>query len=176
MIFARTTRIAPSLRNGSAASTTRCHRPSSPELGGNYIWLAESPDLIHWGRHRCLAHSREGTGRRTRWSRSGPHPDSGRLAGDLSRRHQRKSLLPGGCCLTSTSPAGAGSLRDAHHGAVDSVRVGGLLRTGDFHEWPCGRRDRITMYYGAADSVICAAHLSVSSILATLVPSQGAKA
>ena len=36
------------------------HRPSSPELGGNYIWLAESPDLIHWGRHRCLAHSRGG--------------------------------------------------------------------------------------------------------------------
>ena len=25
------------------------HRPSSPELGGNYIWLAESPDRLHWG-------------------------------------------------------------------------------------------------------------------------------
>jgi predicted GH43/DUF377 family glycosyl hydrolase len=24
------------------------HRPSSPQLGGNYIWLAESPDLVHW--------------------------------------------------------------------------------------------------------------------------------
>ena len=36
--------------------------------------------------------------------------------------------------------------------------------------------DRITLYYGAADSVICAAHLSVSSILASLVPAQGAKA
>lgn len=24
------------------------HRPSSPELGGNYIWLAESPDRLHW--------------------------------------------------------------------------------------------------------------------------------
>ncbi|MDO9614731.1 MAG: glycosidase, partial [Bacteroidota bacterium] len=31
------------------------HRPSSPELGGNYIWLAESPDLIHWGQHKCIA-------------------------------------------------------------------------------------------------------------------------
>ena len=36
------------------------HRPSSPSLGGNYIWLAESPDLVHWGGHRCLAHSRPG--------------------------------------------------------------------------------------------------------------------
>ena len=36
------------------------HRPSSPELGGNYIWIAESPDLEHWGNHRCIAHSRKG--------------------------------------------------------------------------------------------------------------------
>jgi predicted GH43/DUF377 family glycosyl hydrolase len=32
------------------------------------------------------------------------------------------------------------------------------------------------MYYGAADSVICAAHISISDILATLVPARGAKA
>ncbi len=36
------------------------HRPSSPELGGNYLWLASSPDLIHWGKHRCIAHTRAG--------------------------------------------------------------------------------------------------------------------
>jgi predicted GH43/DUF377 family glycosyl hydrolase len=36
--------------------------------------------------------------------------------------------------------------------------------------------DRITMYYGAADSVICAAHLSISNILSTLVLPDGAKA
>ena len=36
------------------------HRPSSPNIGGNYIWLAESPDLVHWGNHRCIARSRPG--------------------------------------------------------------------------------------------------------------------
>ena len=36
------------------------HRPSSPALGGNYMWIAESPDLLHWGNHRCLAHGRKG--------------------------------------------------------------------------------------------------------------------
>jgi predicted GH43/DUF377 family glycosyl hydrolase len=35
--------------------------------------------------------------------------------------------------------------------------------------------DRITIYYGAADSVICGAHLSISSILAGLAPISGAK-
>ena len=36
------------------------HRPSSPELGGNYMWIAESPDRIHWGRHKCVATTRKG--------------------------------------------------------------------------------------------------------------------
>ena len=36
------------------------HRPSSPELGGNYIWLAESSDRVHWGNHKCIAKTREG--------------------------------------------------------------------------------------------------------------------
>jgi predicted GH43/DUF377 family glycosyl hydrolase len=34
--------------------------------------------------------------------------------------------------------------------------------------------DRVTIYYGAADSVICAAQLSVRSILASLAPALGA--
>src|SRR5690606_34177180 len=36
------------------------HRPSSVFLGGNYIWLARSPDLLHWGGHVCIAETREG--------------------------------------------------------------------------------------------------------------------
>ena len=47
------------------------HRPSSPELGGNYIWLAESPDRLHWGNHRCIAVTREGRWDSPAW---GPEP------------------------------------------------------------------------------------------------------
>ncbi len=36
------------------------HRPSSPELGGNYMWIAESPDGVHWGNHKCIAKTRAG--------------------------------------------------------------------------------------------------------------------
>ncbi len=72
------------------------HRPSSPELGGNYIWLAESPDLVHWGRHRCLAHSREGYWDSARvGAGAAPIRTAEGLAGDLSRRDQGESLLPG---------------------------------------------------------------------------------
>jgi len=36
------------------------HRPSSPEIGGNFIWLAESLDAIHWGNHKCILKTRAG--------------------------------------------------------------------------------------------------------------------
>ena len=34
------------------------HRPIGIDLGGPYIWYAESPDLKHWGNHRCIAMTR----------------------------------------------------------------------------------------------------------------------
>ncbi|RYE19952.1 MAG: glycosidase, partial [Sphingobacteriales bacterium] len=36
------------------------HRPSSKDIGGNYIWLAESPDGLHWGNHQCIIRTRSG--------------------------------------------------------------------------------------------------------------------
>jgi predicted GH43/DUF377 family glycosyl hydrolase len=146
------------------------HRPSSPELGGNYIWLAESPDLIHWGRHQCLAHSREGY-----W-------DSARVGAGAAPIKTAEGWL------------------EIYHGATKENRycLGALLL--DLKEpWRVLARsetpimepaasyeqegffgqviftnghvvdgDRITLYYGAADSVICAAQLSIEGVLASL--------
>src|SRR6187402_357974 len=36
------------------------HRPSSVDIGGNYIWLAESPNGVHWGNHKCIIKTRPG--------------------------------------------------------------------------------------------------------------------
>jgi predicted GH43/DUF377 family glycosyl hydrolase len=35
------------------------HRPNNSGFGKPSIWYAESPDLLHWGRHRCLLRPRE---------------------------------------------------------------------------------------------------------------------
>jgi predicted GH43/DUF377 family glycosyl hydrolase len=35
------------------------HRPSSVDIGGNFIWLASSPDGIHWGNHQCIVKTRK---------------------------------------------------------------------------------------------------------------------
>jgi len=154
------------------------HRPSSPELGGNYIWLAESPDLIHWGRHRCVAQSRKGL-----W-------DSARVGAGASPIRTQDGWL------------------EIYHGATEKNRycLGALLL--DLKEpWrvlarseepimepgaPYEREgflgeviftnghvvdgDRLTLYYGAADSVICAANLSIQTILDSLTAVRGARA
>lgn len=154
------------------------HRPSSPELGGNYIWLAESPDRVHWGRHRCVAQSRKG------------HWDSARVGAGAAPIRTSKGWL------------------EIYHGATEGHRycLGALLL--DLEEpWRVLARsegpimeplapyeqegflghviftnghlvdgDRLTLYYGAADSVICAAHLSIESILSSLNTTQGVRA
>jgi predicted GH43/DUF377 family glycosyl hydrolase len=153
------------------------HRPSSPELGGNYIWLAESPDLVHWGKHRCLAHSRPGY-----W-------DSARVGAGAAPIRTEQGWL------------------EIYHGATKDNRycLGALLLDLD-EPWRVLARsekpimepqtqyetegffgqviftngqlvdgDRITIYYGAADSVICAANLSVDAILSSLQTSPGGR-
>ncbi|MDF3058505.1 MAG: glycosidase [Rariglobus sp.] len=36
------------------------HRPTHHSLGGPYIWISRSPDLLHWGDHHCVARPRPG--------------------------------------------------------------------------------------------------------------------
>src|ERR1700721_1459818 len=62
------------------------------------------------------------------------------MAGDLSRRNERESLLPW-CAAPGPrrAMAGTGALRDAHHGAGGILRATGILRPGDLYQRsPCG--------------------------------------
>lgn len=146
------------------------HRPSSQFIGGNYIWLAESPDLVHWGQHRCLAHSRPGM-----W-------DSARVGAGAAPIRTPKGWL------------------EIYHGADGQNRycLGALLLDLE-HPWKVLSRssepimepiaeyerigffgnvvftnghlvtgDELTIYYGASDSVICGARFSIEQILQTL--------
>lgn len=89
------------------------HRPSSPELGGNYIWLAESPDRLHWGNHRCIAVTREG-----RW-------DSARVGAGAApsvprRGGSRYTMEPTATTVTASGRCFSTSriLRKCLHGAT----------------------------------------------------------
>lgn len=146
------------------------HRPSSPEIGGNYIWIAQSPDLRHWGNHRCVARTRPG-----RW-------DSARIgAGCAPIRTDRGWLMIyhgadeahryclGAMLLDAEDPSKvlARSERPIMEPEAPYEQAG-FFGNVVFSNGQIVDGDRITLYYGASDEVICRADFSVRGILQTL--------
>jgi predicted GH43/DUF377 family glycosyl hydrolase len=146
------------------------HRPSSPALGGNYLWLAESPDLVHWGRHRCLAHSRPGM-----W-------DSARIGAGAAPIRTREGWLEiyhganaehryclGALLLDLQQPwkVVARSREPIMEPTADYERSGFFGKVV-FTNGHLVEGDTVTLYYGASDSVICGARFSIQEILTSL--------
>jgi len=147
------------------------HRPSSPAIGGNYIWIAESPDLVHWGNHRCLARSRPGSWDSARVG-AGASPirtSEGWLeiyhGADAQHRYCLGALL-----LDTAEPwkVRARSREPLMEPMADYERTG-FFGNVIFTNGQCVDGDVLTMYYGASDSVICGARLSIREILRTLM-------
>ncbi|QEE49845.1 glycosidase [Flavobacterium alkalisoli] len=148
------------------------HRPSSVDIGGNYIWIASSPDSIHWGNHKCIAKTRK-----EQW-------DSKRIGAGATPIKTEKGWL------------------EIYHGANDKHQycLGALLldfnapskvlaRTEDPIMIPTASyeltgffgnvvftnghilkddNDTVTVYYGASDEFVCAADFSIKEILSLL--------
>ena len=146
------------------------HRPSSPELGGNYIWLAESPDSLHWGNHKCLAKTREGMWDSARVGAGGApvRTEEGWLeiyhGANKDHRYCLGALLldpddPSIVLARSEEPIMEPLAEYEKTGFFGNVVfTNGHLVDGD----------KMTIYYGASDEVICAAEFSIKEILSTL--------
>lgn len=146
------------------------HRPSSPELGGNYIWLAESPDGIHWGNHKCIAKTREGKF------------DSKRLGAGAAPIKTAKGWLEiyhgataehryclGAILLDLDDPSKviARSEEPIMEPIADYEQTGFfgnvVFTNGHFVDG-----DTVNLYYGASDEFVCSASFSINQILKTL--------
>jgi predicted GH43/DUF377 family glycosyl hydrolase len=151
------------------------HRPHTGL--GAAIWIAESPDLIHWGRHRLLLPPRRGA-----WW------DANKigLSTPLIETDRGWLMFYHGVRMTA-----AGCLYRVGVALLDAAEPGRVLLRGD--EWvfgpresyerqgdvgdvvfPCGYtlgpdRDTINIYYGAADTSIGLATARVSELLDWLV-------
>jgi len=146
------------------------HRPSSPELGGNYIWLAESPDREHWGNHRCIATTRAGMWDSVRVG-AGAAPirtEKGWLeiyhGADADNRYCLGALL---LDLDDPSQVIARSESPIMEPVADYEQTG-FFGNVVFTNGQLVDGDTIHLYYGASDEVICAARLSISEILQSL--------
>lgn len=147
------------------------HRPSSPELGGNFIWLAESPDLIHWGKHKCIATSRSGM-----W-------DSARVGAGAAPIRTKEGWLEiyhgankenryclGALLLDINDPSKV--LARSTEPVMEPIQPyeqTGFFGNVIFSNGHYVKGDDIFLYYGASDEVICGARLSISEILSTLI-------
>ncbi len=146
------------------------HRPSSPALGGNYIWLAESPDLLHWGGHRCLAHSRPGMWDSARVG-AGAAPirtSEGWLEIYHGANAEHRYCL-GALLLDLDQPWKV--LARSHEPIMEPTaeyEQQGFFGNVIFTNGHIVKGDELTVYYGASDTVICGARLSLQRILNSL--------
>ncbi len=145
------------------------HRPTGSDIGGNYIWLARSPDLVHWGGHACIAHTRDG-----RWDGqrigAGAEPietDAGWLClyhGAADGRYCLAALL-----LDKDDPAKVIARSDEPIlEPTAPYEIEGFVNAVVFTNGQVIDGDRLIVYYGAADRVTCAATASISAILDSL--------
>ena len=143
------------------------HRPSSVDIGGNYIWLASSPDGVHWGGHTILARTRKG------------HWDSARVgagaapirteAGWLAIYHGADSnhrYCLGALLLDLEDPSIV--IGRTEHPIMEPTapyEVSGFFGHVVFTNGHVVDGDQLTIYYGAADEYVCGAHFSIREIL-----------
>ena len=146
------------------------HRPSGVGPGGNFIWVAESLDMLHWGGHACIATTRPGMWDSERIG-AGAAPiktERGWLAiyhgADLQGRYCLGALL---LDLEDPRRVLARSVEPLMEPTEDYER-NGFFGNVVFTNGHVLDGDRLILYYGAADSVICGAELSINEILATL--------
>ncbi|RAW02027.1 glycoside hydrolase family 130 protein [Pseudochryseolinea flava] len=146
------------------------HRPSSTEFGGNYIWLAESPDAVHWGNHQCIATTRENM-----W-------DSARIGAGCSPVKTPKGwlIIYHGADASNRYCLGA-ILLSIHEPWIvigrsssplmeptEEYELKGFFGNVIFTNGHLVVGDKLHLYYGASDEVICGADLSIQEILDSL--------
>jgi predicted GH43/DUF377 family glycosyl hydrolase len=146
------------------------HRPSSVDLGGNYIWIASSGDGRQWGDHRCLIKSRPGLWDSARVG-AGAAPiktERGWLEIYHGADAQHRYCL--GAFLMDLGDPSQVVARTVEPIMVptENYELSGFFGYVVFTNGHIREGDRLTIYYGAADEFVCGAHFSVKDILASL--------
>ncbi|MDU4694758.1 MULTISPECIES: glycoside hydrolase family 130 protein [Paenibacillus] len=148
------------------------HRPVPEGIGQPEIWLAESPDLEHWGNHRFLMGLREG-----KWD--GARIGAGCVpiqteAGWLILYHgaDRSHRYCMGAALLDLQDPGRILARMEEPLIVPEAEY---ETSGFFHSviFACGavlRGEQVMMYYGASDDSIACASFRLPQLLEALKP------
>jgi predicted GH43/DUF377 family glycosyl hydrolase len=146
------------------------HRPSSNEIGGNYIWLAESLNGLHWGNHQCIIKTRTGS-----W-------DSARVGAGAAPIRTEKGWLEiyhganekhqyclGAFLMDIKDPSKIlGRTIEPIMLPTEKYELSGFFGFVVFTNGHIVNVDELTMYYGAADEFVCGAKFSINEILSAI--------
>lgn len=146
------------------------HRPSSTQIGGNFIWLAESPDGEHWGNHQCIVKTRTGL-----W-------DSARVGAGAAPVKTEQGWLEiyHGANADHQYCLGA-FLMDLENPyrvisrtiipimvPTEKYELSGFFGHVVFTNGHIVKGDQLTIYYGASDEFVCGATFSIKEIMSLL--------
>lgn len=147
------------------------HRPSSVALGGNYIWLAESENGTHWGRHKCIIKTRRGMWDSVRVG-AGAAPiktEKGWLEIYHGANEKHQYCL-GAFLMDLDNPYQV--IAQSEQPIMvpqEEYELKGFFGHVVFTNGHIVKGDELTVYYGAADEFVCGAKFSIKEILATLI-------
>ena len=147
------------------------HRPSSPQIGGNFIWLAESPDLPALGQSPLpCTDSPRPCGIACAWERA--RLRSARTQGWLEIYHGANSqnrYCLGALLLDLDEPWRVlARSQEPIMEPIAAYECEGFFGNVVFSNGHLIDSDELTLYYGASDSVVCGARFSIQEILASL--------
>jgi predicted GH43/DUF377 family glycosyl hydrolase len=148
------------------------HRPSSVDIGGNFIWIASSPDGIHWGNHHCIVKTRKGLWDEKRvGAGAAPIKTSKGWLEIYHGANENHQYCLGAFLLDLNDPTKVLS-RTEEPIMVPTAEYelsgffGNVVFTNGHIVEPDG--DTLTMYYGASDEFVCGAKFSINEILSLL--------
>ncbi len=155
---------------GIAGRHYALHRPHSSLFQRNDIWLAESPDLLCWGNHRCLMGTREGMWDELRIG-VGAAPvriEEGWLEVYHGADHNSRYCL-GAVLLDAEQPWRiVARSRDPLFEPQAPYECSGFFGNVVF---ACGlllENDTLRLYYGAADTSVCYAEIPLADVYRNL--------
>lgn len=146
------------------------HRPNNAGFGKPSIWYAESPDLLHWGNHKCIVRPRD-NGYEDIKVGGGSAPlktDKGWLCIYHGKgTNSMYSLF--GLLLDLENPSHVLKCSEKPiFRPESSYETEGFFPNVVFTNGLVEKEGKIYMYYGAADETSCLAVSSIDSILSTL--------
>ncbi|SEO99624.1 Predicted glycosyl hydrolase, GH43/DUF377 family [Mucilaginibacter gossypiicola] len=146
------------------------HRPSSKEIGGNYIWLAESSDTRQWGNHQCLIKTRPGMWDSARvGAGAAPVRTKGGWLEIYHGANAEHQYCLGAFLLDLNDPSKViGRTKDPIMVPTKAYELSGFFGNVVFTNGHIVDGDLLTIYYGAADEFVCGAHFSIQEILSKL--------